>query len=71
MARLLLDMLAVVMAVMMEPVGEVRDYYGEGLHCFEILCASLHGHGLTVFDSGEERRSEERREQEFFLRVKV
>jgi hypothetical protein len=69
MARLLSDMLVVVMAVVMEPVEKVRDDYGERLHCFEVLYPSLHE--LTVFDGGEERRPEEQREQEFFLRVKV
>jgi hypothetical protein len=41
-------MSAAAMVIVMGPVEEVRDIYGEELHCFGVLYPSLHE--LTVFD---------------------
>lgn len=59
------------LAVVMEPVEEVRDGYEGELHCLEVLYPSLHE--LTIFDGdgGDERRLESQRKQGLFLRVKV
>lgn len=46
------------LAVVMEPVEEVRDGYEGELHCLEVLYPSLHELTISDGDGGDERRLE-------------